>query len=93
LVGNARLALGASYRFDLISRILADAYVTGHYTTGSVWNGADYSIRPEDFLQGVGVSFNLNTFVGPITFTYGHLIPSHGYTQTDMFYFSAGHQF
>ena len=93
LVGNARLMAGISYRFDLISRILADAYISGYYNTGNVWNGAEYSIRPEQFFQGIGASFTLNTLLGPITITYGHLIPAQGYKETDMIYFSAGHKF
>jgi len=93
LVGNARLYMGVDYRFDLISRFLADAYITAHYGAGGVWNGADYSVNPEAFLQGIGVSFSLNTLLGPISVTYGHLIPAPNYRQNDVIYFSAGHQF
>jgi NTE family protein len=93
LVGNARLRMGISYRFDLISRYLADAYLSAHYSAGGVWNGADYSIDPEHFLQGIGASFSLNTLLGPITVTYGHLIPAQGYKENNIIYFSAGHQF
>jgi len=93
LVGNARLYMGVDYRFDLISRFLADAYITAHYGAGGVWNGAEYSVNPETFLQGIGVSFSLNTILGPISVTYGHLIPAPGYRQNDVIYFSAGHQF
>jgi NTE family protein len=93
LVGNAIVNLGLEYRFDLISRFLADAYLSGHYNTGGVWNGADYRIRREDFLQSVGVSFSLNTMFGPIILTWGHLLPSHDYNETNIFYLSAGHEF
>jgi NTE family protein len=93
LVGNARINFGLDYRFDLISRFLAEAYISGHYTAGGVWNGAEYRIRAEDFMQGIGVSFSLNTVLGPITLTWGRLLPSHGYRESNMFYLSAGHEF
>ncbi len=93
LVGNARVNFRVTYQFDLISRFLADAYLLAHYNTGSVWNGAEYSVHPEDFLQGVGASFGLNTILGPITATWGHLIQAGDYSETDIFYLSAGHHF
>jgi predicted acylesterase/phospholipase RssA len=91
--GNCRLAFLGELRYDLISRWLADAYVSGIYTVGAVSHKSDPVPASEDYQHGVGVSLSLSTFLGPIRFTVGELLRSKFGREDTRLYFDLGHEF
>jgi NTE family protein len=93
LTGNCRLSGLFEVRYDLLSRFLADAYVSVLYTVGAVSERSDPLPDARTYLHGVGLSLSLSTFLGPFYFTYGHLLPSHGSEDQPRFYVDLGHSF
>ena len=80
-------------RYDLLSRFLADAYLSFLYTVGAVSQKSDPFPDSGAYLHGAGVRLALSTFLGPISFTYGHLLPSHAGSDQPRIYFDLGHEF
>ncbi|MFH1010560.1 MAG: patatin-like phospholipase family protein [bacterium] len=93
LNGNVKLSGLFEIRYDLISRLIADAYVSFLYTVGAVSDRSDPFPDAGAYLHGVGMSLSLSTFLGPVSFTYGHLLPSHQGEDQPRFYINLGHKF
>ena len=91
--GNVRLSGLFEVRYDLISRFLADAYVSLLYTVGATSELSNPLPDGKTYSHGVGVSLSLATFLGPFVFTYGHLLPSHTGTDQPRIYVDLGHKF
>lgn len=91
--GNVRLSGLFEVRYDLISRFLADAYVSLLYTVGATSELSNPLPDGNTYSHGVGVSLSLSTFLGPFVFTYGHLLPSHTGTDQPRIYIDLGHKF
>ena len=91
--GNCRLSALGELRYDLISKFLADAYVSALYTVGAVTQKSDPVPASDDYQHGVGVSVAFSTFVGPIRFTVGELLRSKFGPEDTRFYFNLGHEF
>ncbi len=91
--GNVQLSGLAEARFDLISRWLADAYVSAIFTVGAVSGYSDPLPRAQDYQQGLGVSFALSTFLGPMKFTAGELLRSELSKEHFALYLNLGHEF
>ncbi|MBU1707737.1 BamA/TamA family outer membrane protein, partial [bacterium] len=93
LAGNVKLSSLFEIRYDLLSRFLADAYLSCLYTVGAVSQKSDPFPDSGAYLHGMGVRLALSTFLGPISFTYGHLLPSHAGNDQPRIYIDIGHQF
>jgi predicted acylesterase/phospholipase RssA len=92
-LGNVRTALLAELRYDLLSRWLADAYVSGTYTVGAVSPQSDPLPSADEYLHGIGLSFSLNTLLGPMRFTTAQLMNVPFARRPTMFYVNLGHDF
>ncbi|MDD5087640.1 MAG: patatin-like phospholipase family protein [bacterium] len=91
--GSSRVTALAEIRHDLLSRWIAEAYLSAIYTVGAVSMKSDPLPKSSDYLHGIGGRFALSTLLGPLTFTVGELLPScYGPDQT-MFYVNLGHEF
>lgn len=91
--GNSRLAILGELRYDLISRWLADAYLSALYTVGAVTTQSDLVPASDDYQHGVGLALSLSTFLGPIRFTAGELLRSKYGHEDTRFYVNLGHEF
>ncbi|HEX7344769.1 MAG TPA: hypothetical protein VF398_10910, partial [bacterium] len=85
--------LGIELREDLVSRFLADAYLSLHGHVGTIWEDLDADINRDDFMSSLGLSFSLDTVLGPISVTYGHVFSGSQTDARDLFYFNLGHRF
>ncbi len=91
--GRQILSMSLALREDLISRVIADAYVTLEGNIGGVWEKVQSDLSSDDILTGIGLSFAMDTIIGPISLTYGHLFESSKFSARDQFYFNIGHRF
>lgn len=91
--GNVRLVYLMEMRHDLISRWLADAYISLLYTIGAVSAETDPFPESENYLHGVGGALSLSTLLGPMRFTVGELLKSHYGTGQTRIYLNLGHEF
>ena len=91
--GNCRLSALGELRWDLLSRWMADAYVSALYTVGAVTPASEPVPQSDDYLHGIGGSVGLSTFVGPLTLTVGHLLEGPHTTDNTHLYINLGHRF
>lgn len=92
-VGRQVFSMHLALREDLISRVIADAYITLEGDVGGVWEKVQSDLSSDDILTGIGFSFAMDTIIGPISLTYGHLFGSSKFATRDQFYFNIGHRF
>jgi predicted acylesterase/phospholipase RssA len=93
MYGNTRALCNGELRYDLISKWLADAYVSVEYTLGAVSPSVQTFPRSNEFRHGVGASLALSTFLGPIKFTAGELLRSQTQREQFRIYLNVGHDF
>jgi NTE family protein len=91
--GRQILSMNLALREDLISRVIADAYFSLEGNVGGVWEKVQSDLSSDDILTGVGLSFAMDTIIGPISLTYGHLFGNSKFAARDQFYFNIGHRF
>ncbi|TKJ40332.1 hypothetical protein CEE37_08375 [candidate division LCP-89 bacterium B3_LCP] len=91
--GRQLVSLRAELREDLISKFLADAYLSILADIGNIWEDLESDVNSGDFKQSFGFKFSLDTFIGPISLTYGHLFAHNNLEDRDMIYFNIGHRF
>lgn len=91
--GNTLLAIQTVGRYDLLSRLLADAYVSLLYSIGGVSHLSEPFPAAQDIRQSVGLRFSLATFFGPMSFTVSDLFKSEAEKECIHFYLSLGHEF
>jgi NTE family protein len=93
LAGRRMGSLHLELREDLLSRILADAYVSLRADYGAVWENLQAKASLRDFMSGVGASLALDTVLGPISLSYGHLFAKYPIPSRNALYFNLGHRF
>lgn len=91
--GNTKVFGLAELRYDLLSRFLADAYVSALYTLGATNVESDPFPASSDYQHAVGGAFALSTFLGPMTLTAAELLPSCFGTGHFQLYLNLGHDF
>lgn len=91
--GNSMLAIQTVGRYDLLSRLLADAYVSLLYSVGGVSQLSEPFPAAQDMRQSVGLRFSLATFFGPMSVTVADLFKSEVEKECIHFYLSLGHEF
>ena len=93
LAGRQFVTLSLELREDLLSRFLADAYVSIRGDLGAIWEDLEADVSSHDFNQALGLCFALDTFLGPLSISYGHLLARHGSEARNQLYFNLGHRF
>ena len=91
--GRQMISLGIELREDLLSRFLAEAYLSLGGHVGAIWQDLNADIAGDDFMTSLGLSFALDTVLGPISITYGHLFSGSQGASRNQFYFNLGHRF
>ena len=86
-VGRHLLLGGIDYRFNVPLKLPISTYLSIHYALGAVWKNA-VDVKAKNFINSVGVSFSVNSPLGPISAAYGWVSDGR-----DRFYFSIGHSF
>lgn len=93
LVGASQYSGGFEYRFDLISRVLADSYVGLRYDIGGSWEIPQDKIEQSDWLRSVSMYLAFDTLVGPLHFQWGYLYPSNSIKSANRFDIQIGNRF
>jgi outer membrane protein assembly factor BamA len=93
VTGRQLAVMSFEIREDLISRFLADAYLSVRGDFGAIWEDLESDVSTDNIKQGVGIGFALDTLLGPITLSYGHLFAYKEQPTRDIIYFNLGHRF
>ncbi len=93
VTGRQLAVVSLEIREDLISRFLADAYLSVRGDFGAIWEDLETDVTTDNIKQGVGIGFALDTLLGPITLSYGHLFAYKEQPARDVIYFNIGHRF
>jgi len=93
LVGAMQLSCGAEYRFDLLSRFLADSYMGLRYDIGGSWSDSEAQISRDDWMHAGAIYFALDTLLGPLILQWGHLFDYGPLSSQDILYVRVGNQF
>ncbi len=91
--GNAMMTGLVEVRYDLISRWIADAYLSALYTVGAASMLSDPFPASADYLHGIGTSLALSTFLGPMKLTVSELLRSEWSSEHFRIYLNLGHEF
>lgn len=91
--GNAMFALQLEGRYDLLSRLLADAYVSALYSIGGASQLSDPFPAVEDYRHSLAARFSLATLFGPLSLTAGEMFKSSQETGHFQVYLNLGHEF
>ena len=81
------------YRFDMLSRILADSYIGLRYDVAGCWDDPEPAISRDDWLRSVSFYFALDTFLGPFIIQYGHLFEYGSADEQNIIYVRFGNLF
>ncbi len=92
-IGMMQTTAGAELRFDLLSKLLADAYFGGRFDVGGNWADPEAQIKRNDWMTSASVYFALDTILGPIHVQWGHLFNSPATPENNVFYIQAGNIF
>ena len=78
--GRQLLLLNAEYRFRLPLKrylnqnlMLRNFYLSMRYDFAGIWPEPNLVFSSKDFFSGYGISFDIDTIVGPLRFSIGHL--------------------
>ncbi len=93
LVNSRQLASGIEYRFDMLSRVLADSYIGVRYDVGSGWDDPTLHIDRIEWNNSLALYFALDTVVGPIHLQWARLFGAGGLTNQSLFSIQAGSVF
>jgi len=92
-IGIIQMAAELDLRFDLLSRMLSDAYIGVHGNIGGSWKDPEARYKREDLLISFGSYFVLDTILGPLHIEWGQLIPNGAHTRQNVIYLQAGNLF
>lgn len=94
ILGNQLLTGSVALRFDLLSRFLAEAFITARYDFGQIVDGVEtLELKRSFFRQGMSLTFSLNTLVGPAELSWGWAAPYKAIPYQHLLLFSIGHEF
>jgi predicted acylesterase/phospholipase RssA len=91
--GNSKFTAQFEARYDLLSRLLADAYISALFTVGGVSVFSEPFPDPEDMRQSLGARFSLSTLFGPMSLTAAEMLKSSRETGNFHVYLNLGHEF
>jgi len=92
-VSSRQFATGFEYRFDMLSRVLADSYIGIRYDVGGGWNDPNLHIENIDWNNSIALYFALDTVVGPIHLQWARLFGAGGLINQSLFAIQAGSTF
>jgi len=93
IVEAMQIQTGIGYRFDLISRIVADSYIGLRYDVAGSWDDPEAQITRHDWMQSAAIYFALDTLLGPIIFQWGHLIDRGPLPAQNILFIQVGNRF
>jgi outer membrane protein assembly factor BamA len=94
VLGNQLFCGSVGLRFDLLSRFLAEAFITTRFDFAQIVDGTEQlEFEKGNFRQGISLSLALNTLLGPVELMWGWSAPSKNIPQNHIIYFSIGHEF
>lgn len=93
IVSDRQITTGLEYRYDLLSRMIADSYIGFRYDLGTVWQARENLPDSPDWLQSFAIYFALDTVFGPLHIQWGRLEPNRWMVRQDLFSIQAGHSF
>jgi NTE family protein len=93
LVSSRQIATGLEYRFDMLSRVLADSYIGLRWDAGSTWDDPTLEIDKLDWHNSVAAYFALDTVLGPIHLQWSRLFGAGGLTNHTIYSLQAGSYF
>ncbi len=93
IAGRQIANFSVGLREDLISRFLAEAYLSIRWDLGAIWEDLESDVKTDNIKQGLGISFELDTFLGPMSLSYGYLFKYKEHPARDRIYFNLGHRF
>ncbi len=92
-IGALQMAAGCEYRFDLISRVLADSYLGLRFDVAGSWPDPDAQILDRDWMQSFALYFAFDTLLGPLMIQWGHLMGIGAPTAQDILFVQCGNLF
>lgn len=87
LQGRHMMLFNFEYRYFLPAKWPFDFYLSLRYDFGAVWQTV-VDVKPEDFINGKGISLAFKSPLGPVSFSYGASVNGRR-----RFYLSAGYDF
>ena len=93
IVSSIQIQAGVGYRFDLISRIVADSYIGLRYDVAGSWDDPEAQIKQQDWMQSAAIYFALDTLLGPIILQWGHLMDRGPLPVQNILFIQVGNRF
>ncbi|MDP8240823.1 MAG: patatin-like phospholipase family protein [Candidatus Hatepunaea meridiana] len=93
IIGIIKINGGIEYRFDLLSRILADSYIGFRFDVAGGWDDPEAHISRQDWMHSSSIYFALDTIIGPLIIQWGHLLNEGPLPQQDILFLQIGNQF
>ena len=93
MIGTTQALGGLEYRFDLISRVLADSYIGLRWDIAGSWEDPEARLTRRDWMQSATLYFAFDTLFGPFQIQWGHLLPKGAMSKQDILFIQAGNQF
>ncbi|MFC2170914.1 BamA/TamA family outer membrane protein, partial [Calditrichota bacterium] len=81
------------WRYDMISRYVADAYFLARYDLAAFSDDEDWRPKREDMIHSFSLGFALDTFLGPMEIWYAYSPPSRSLQESDRFMLNLGYRF
>jgi len=81
------------YRFDLLSRILADSYIGFRFDVAGSWDDPEAHISRQDWMHSGSIYLALDTIIGPLVLQWGHLLDIGPLPKQDILFLQIGNQF
>lgn len=93
IVSTRQITGGLEYRYDMLSRFLADSYVGTRYDFAAVWRSPGKPPGADEWLQSVAFYFALDTVLGPVHLQWGRFLGSSWLASQYLFALQAGASF
>ncbi|MDP8205511.1 MAG: patatin-like phospholipase family protein [Candidatus Electryonea clarkiae] len=81
------------WRYDLISRYVAEAYLIGRYDLAAFSDAESWRPKTEDLIHSYSAGFALDTFLGPMEIWYAYKPKSQSIPETNRFIANLGYRF
>lgn len=93
IITTRLLTAGLEYRYDMLSRLIADSYIGARWDYAAVWRTPGNPPKAEEWLQSFALYFALDTVLGPIHLQWGYLPGNNWLLKQNVFSIQAGNSF